>query len=97
MEISKEEYLDLIKDGCFYCDRDLFRFTGHSLDKVDSDRGYVIGNVLPCCGDCNSLRMNILTVDETIEVVKLIRIIRGTLESPWDCQTRADEATLYFD
>lgn len=91
-EISKEEYETLITSGCHYCSRNLLELTGHSLDKVNTDTGYVIGNVLPCCGDCNTVRMNILTVQETIEVVGLIRKLRNTTGCPWLLYTRANES-----
>lgn len=75
--------MELVSKGCFYCGRNLLNLTGTSLDKINVDKGYTVGNVLPCCGDCNTIRMNILTVEETIEVIKLIRNLRGKDGCPW--------------
>lgn len=64
---------NLISQNCFYCDstpktiwRDEvnkkiisgseLRYNG--LDRVDSDRGYTIDNVVPCCIICNRMKMD---------------------------------------
>lgn len=91
-DITKTDYALLLALGCFYCGRNLYESTGHSLDKIDSDGGYVLSNVLPCCGDCNSVRMNILTVEETLKVIQLIKQMRNTVDSPWLKLDRATES-----
>ena len=46
------EYCELVKQLCFYCEGSL-PVTGTGLDRIDSDLGYVSGNVRPCCRQCN--------------------------------------------
>lgn len=62
--LTLQEYSDLLAKSCYYCEEPLppSRCTG--LDRIDNSKGYSIDNVLPCCGDCNILRMHKLTVDE---------------------------------
>lgn len=81
--ITKDEYENIVKNGCYYCGINLYLYSGSSIDKIEPDNGYVLDNILPCCGDCNTIKMNILTVRETLEVIKTLKILRNTNESPW--------------
>jgi|SRR5690242_8806721 len=67
--LTTEEFRSLAGRVCFYCGVapsqkttlyaipgrrkvvDVFVYNG--IDRVDSDRGYELGNVVPCCGVCN--------------------------------------------
>lgn len=61
--LSFDEFIGLTQKSCHYCGdqpgqfsksstaRDGFIYNG--LDRVDSDRGYEIANVVPCCKICN--------------------------------------------
>lgn len=40
----------------------LHQFGG--MDRIDNNIGYTYNNVLPCCGTCNKIRGDRLTVDE---------------------------------
>lgn len=63
--LSLEKYCELIKTPCFYCGQSLEKETGGGLDRIDNSKGYLVDNVLPCCGDCNYIRSDMLTVEET--------------------------------
>jgi hypothetical protein len=63
-DISREVYFELIKSPCFYCAKSLEHEAGFSLDRIDNTKGYSLENVVPCCGDCNRIRNNILTSKE---------------------------------
>jgi hypothetical protein len=41
-----------------------FQYNG--IDRVDSSKGYYIDNCVPCCGICNTCKMD-LTLDEFIK------------------------------
>lgn len=64
-DMSFEFYIGIISRGCFYCGDSLLEQTGISLDRIDNDEGYIVSNVLPCCGRCNQVRSNLFTVGET--------------------------------
>lgn len=72
MNITLEQYDEIINKTCYYCSKDLFLETGGSLDRIDNSKGYLIDNVLPCCGFCNKLRQDLMTVDETKHVVSAL-------------------------
>ena len=68
--ISREEFEKLIFLDCHYCGRKpsqsvkigkdykewhpTFRYNG--IDRVDNLKGYEIGNLVPCCNQCNKAR-----------------------------------------
>lgn len=74
--IGLEDYKNLIRQNCFYCD-DAVSETGKGLDRIDNDKGYTLDNVLPCCGNCNYLRGYRLTVTEMQNVVRLLQSTRN--------------------
>lgn len=53
-------------------------FIYNGLDRIDNSKGYCIDNVIACCGECNKLRSDRLSVKETEEVVKLLKQLRNT-------------------
>jgi len=53
LEISFEQYQALVSMPCHYCGAPLSA-TGYGLDRLDNRFGYTLGNVAPCCWDCNS-------------------------------------------
>lgn len=77
--LTFNEVLDLWKLGCHYCGVDIMRDTGIGLDRIKFNIGYIQGNVLPCCGSCNKIRNNILTVEETEIAIKAILDYRKSL------------------
>lgn len=49
--IKKEEFATLCRSACWYCG-DHSSLNG--LDRIDSNKGYTLDNVIPCCSLCNS-------------------------------------------
>lgn len=80
-EISFEEYKLILNDGCFYCKKDLSTECGSGLDRKDNNLGYVLNNVLPCCGDCNKIKSNVLTVEEMKIAMEAVSMYRKSLHS----------------
>lgn len=82
--LTLENYCNLIKEQkCHYCDGPIFMSAyATGLDRIDNKLGYHLDNVLPCCGECNKLRGDRLSVDETKEIVNLLKKLRNT-ENIW--------------
>lgn len=66
--LTKGQFKPLALGNCHYCnktpsnifkinnvDNNVFLYSG--IDRVDSDKGYITGNVISCCGRCNSMKM----------------------------------------
>jgi hypothetical protein len=89
-EISKEEFYVLSEKPCMYCqrtpgrlafdDRRRGQYVYNGIDRVDNSRGYVTGNVVPCCTTCNMAKR-----DKTLEqfMAMIERIVRHRV-----CQDR---------
>jgi len=78
--LSEDEFRDIILKPCVYCGSLLdseckgngngsFIYTG--IDRVDSSKGYVKDNIVPCCKICNRAK-NKLQKDEFISWIKRI-------------------------
>lgn len=63
VEISDDRFFELFSERCFYCGcypsktithRSAYgSFTYNGVDRLDNSIGYVDGNVVPCCAECN--------------------------------------------
>lgn len=71
-----EEYKQLIAQTCHYCGGELNNH-GTGLDRVDNNKGYVHGNVVPCCKDCNTVKSDIFNYKEMLLISKVIRQIKN--------------------
>lgn len=76
--LSLEDYTNIIKQSCFYCSGyfDIVTYAS-GLDRIDSNKGYIIDNVVSCCTTCNRIKGNALSLDETKAVIDLIISIRN--------------------
>lgn len=80
-DLSKEEFTNLIKMHCYYCNLEPqpsrfntknnndFKSTG--IDRVDSNLGYTLANSVPCCKTCNYAK-NVMSDDEFTNWVRRI-------------------------
>ncbi len=76
MELSFEAYKALIEGkNCHYCGLSVFS-SGSGLDRLDSNKGYIEGNCVPCCYRCNVMKGDLPT-DEFYEQVERILAHRG--------------------
>ncbi len=67
--ISIDDFEYLTKFKCFYCNKFITNSCG-GLDRLDNNNGYTLENVVPCCTDCNRIRGNILTPEETYYIIQ---------------------------
>lgn len=83
LSITKDQHADLIKDGkCYYCEYSLPK-TGGGLDRKDNSVGYVIDNLVPCCTYCNVLKSSLLSHDEMVEIIAVLKKTRNK-KFMWD-------------
>ena len=62
-ELTEEQFAKITKQNCFYCgakpnniknDKGSFgAYTYNGIDRIDNNKGYVIGNIVSCCKKCN--------------------------------------------
>lgn len=62
-DLSFEEFYNLSKQKCYYCDGDFSNsygsFAYNGLDRADSSIAYLKSNVVPCCKWCNFAKKNL--------------------------------------
>lgn len=63
-KLSFREFCKFWKKPCWYCGYAIFEI---GLDRIDNAKGYIRGNILPCCERCNRAK----DVDSRWEYVKL--------------------------
>jgi hypothetical protein len=51
--LSFEEFNELWQKPCYYCGEKI-EFIG--IDRFNNNKGYIAGNIVPCCWKCNSLK-----------------------------------------
>jgi len=77
-ELTREDCTILIKGDCTYCQRSPDTWFG--IDRIIPEDGYVIGNVVTCCFDCN-IDKHMTDIKTTMARNKRIfdRVIAGEL------------------
>jgi len=66
-ELTHEQCEHLFLEKCFYCKvppsqsasfghRRQYTIVHNGIDRVDNTKGYLLGNVVPCCKTCNSAK-----------------------------------------
>lgn len=73
--LTPEQHKELISQPCFYCMGQLCQ-SGVGLDRTDNTKGYEPGNVVPCCGSCNVIRSDKLTVPEMRAAMAAVMALR---------------------
>ena len=90
--IIKDDFKLLTKQDCHYCGhppatvmkaQDKSRkmngdYIYNGLDRKDSSLGYELSNVVTCCKNCNRLKSDLVSYEEFIEFIKILRLRRGS-------------------
>lgn len=72
-----EQYCQLVADEeCHYCGGPLSG-TGASLDRKNNLEPYCMGNVVPCCLPCNTMKGDRLTYSEMVLAMAVVKASRG--------------------
>jgi hypothetical protein len=87
--IKGNELLDLIKSDCHYCGEPpsnkmnyiqkyfSYQFHYNGLDRINSKKGYIIGNVVPCCKKCNLAKSDLSYTDFINHISKIYKHINN--------------------
>lgn len=79
VSLTREQFESLSKEICYYCQGRLDVDTGWGthLDRLDNSIGYTLENSMSCCHFCNRIKQDLLTAEETKEIIKLIIQLRN--------------------
>ena len=73
-ELTEEMYNEIIKQPCTYCKNlstNELNYGARGIDRINATKGYIIGNVTPCCKTCNYIK-NDLSTNEFYEHLQSI-------------------------
>lgn len=70
-KLTCAQYGNKIKKPCYYCGGD-----GFVLDRLNSDIGYILENVISCCERCNKLR-KFFNIEELKRVMEMVLDMRN--------------------
>lgn len=78
-DLSYADFLTIVAQDCHYCDSkpnmvDIVygdEFIHNGVDRIDSSKGYEVGNVVPCCTICN-FGKNDLSYEEFIKYLQKV-------------------------
>lgn len=72
-EIKKEFFKKITKKNCYYCnsepsnyrleEHDISGYVYNGIDRLDNNIGYTEENCVPCCSDCNTMKMDLSRQD----------------------------------
>lgn len=81
--LTYDEFLYLIGKDCFYCGSDTKslvykskngrEFYRMGIDRVDSSKGYIMENCVPCCKICNAAKMDMSIEEFYLWIEKVYR------------------------
>lgn len=66
--LTDEEFLNIVTQNCYYCGEKPSKiseknrrgeFCCNGIDRLDSSKGYVLNNLVPCCKQCNYSKLKI--------------------------------------
>lgn len=78
--LTNDQFLELIYQDCYYCgnppevrnrDKSTDKEMVNGIDRIDSSKGYVFDNCVPCCTMCNYMKQS-YTIDNFLDQVKKI-------------------------
>lgn len=69
--LTLEKWSSLMDGVCHYCGSE-----GGGVDRIDSNKGYEVGNVVPCCGICNRMKLNHSTDFFYNHIEKILKLRR---------------------
>ncbi len=88
--VARATFDRLIDDDCAYCDAPpnnvmrtgradrLREFRYNGIDRIDNDRGYVVGNVVTCCITCNRAKSDLTHADFLAGIGRLVHHVTTT-------------------
>ncbi len=83
LEITEEEVSEIMNQDCSYCgqeptlynypEQSISNFKRNGIDRIDSELGYIKNNCIPCCKNCNSMKLNLRQKEFLEQVDKIYK------------------------
>jgi hypothetical protein len=84
-ELSSNEFLEITLMDCYLCGKKTEDNNLNGIDRIDSDKnaGYIFGNIVPCCADCNYMK-NKYDLNIFISKIYEMYIMRNNIDNAID-------------
>jgi len=69
-ELDLDTFTEIVNKPCHYCNT-YNEFEVIGIDRIDSFKGYVKGNVLPCCMICNFMKQQLTMREFSVHIEKI--------------------------
>lgn len=80
-EVTFDDFVKLVSKDCHYCgsvppmrlQKTNFNegCLANGLDRVDSTKGYLLDNIVPCCSHCNTIKLDLTYTEFTNHIKKI--------------------------
>jgi hypothetical protein len=74
-ELTEKHFDELVDASCYYCDG-----TPSGFDRLDSKRGYLLNNVVPCCYRCNMMKHTMSVDDFSAHIFQVSKILKERIK-----------------
>lgn len=85
-DLTREQAVHFFEQRCFYCGSSPANkhhakngygaFTYNGIDRVDNTLGYTPSNCVPCCGACNTMKLN----GTLLEFIERVQAVHANIE-----------------
>lgn len=78
-QMSLSDYEKILHNSkCIYCNAKM-PSTGVGLDRIDNKIGYIVSNVVTCCGRCNVFRGAGISFEDMLKLKPLLRKLQNKI------------------
>ena len=70
-DLTEEQFNEISKKSCYICGKNTNEIHYNGIDRVDNDKGYIIGNTQACCGNCNYMKGNLKLEEFIFKLYKI--------------------------
>lgn len=80
-ELNKEQFKEITSKNCHYCEKPPTsshsktkrngNYIYNGIDRVDNGKGYIEGNIVPCCEQCNRMKLDYTLEEFKEQIIKL--------------------------
>lgn len=105
-DLTREDFISLVTSDCTYCGvepkiRDKQNRVGipvpvNGVDRVDSNKGYIVNNTVSCCEVCNRMKLNYTKEDFILQCLKIVENYGTQLEHQDVAIKCKEEVVKYF-
>lgn len=92
--LTDEEFESIIFQNCYYCDASPSKkyprknkknyIAVNGIDRLNSNKGYIQNNVVPCCWICNFSKNTLTLLEFSFWIAQVYKNISSVVDNKWD-------------